>query len=79
LQEATKTRLDIFETALGELKLGVYYSLEDNLPYTTISIERDERQLDSVLKMIKDLEEKQTDNNSTIKEKQQDLFIFSDG
>lgn len=78
LQEATKTRLDIFETALGELKLGVYYSLEDNLPYTTISIERDERQLDSVLKMIKDLEEKQTDNNSTIKEKQQDLFIFSD-
>jgi len=29
--------------------------------------------------MIKDLEEKQTDNNSTIKEKQQDLFIFSDG
>ncbi|PFG45463.1 hypothetical protein ATG66_3754 [Vibrio sp. ES.051] len=76
--DAKKTRIDIFETSHGELKLGVYYSLEEKLPYDTIAIEKDERHLKKVFTMIESIEIKQGDTSSTASEQQGDLFTFDD-
>ncbi|EMW7171340.1 hypothetical protein AAFM81_002154 [Vibrio fluvialis] len=72
--EARKTRLDIFETSRGELKLGVYYSLQEKLPSDTIAIEKDERHLKKVLALLENIERKQGETVSKKPEQQQDLF-----
>ncbi|AXT69691.1 hypothetical protein [Vibrio sp. dhg] len=77
--EAKNTRIDIFETSHGELKLGVYYSLEEKLPYDTIAIEKDERHLNKVLEMIESIETKQGETPSTPPEQQGNLFNFDEG
>lgn len=75
--EAKKTRLDVFETSRGELKLGVYYSLDERLPYDTIAIENDERHLNKVLSMMERIDAGQEDAVKA-PEQQGDLFSFAD-
>ncbi|PNH94625.1 hypothetical protein [Vibrio diazotrophicus] len=76
--EARKTRLNIFKTSRGELKLGVYYSLEDKLPYTTIAVEESDIHLKKVLAMIESIEENLGDKTFGSIEQQSDLFGFGD-
>lgn len=67
----------MFETSRGELKLGVYYSLDERLPYDTIAIENDERHLNKVLSMIERIDAGQEDIVKA-PEQQGDLFSFAD-
>ncbi|HHF0550421.1 TPA: hypothetical protein ACPHT2_000011 [Vibrio antiquarius] len=76
--EAKNTRIDIFKTSHGELKLGVYYSLEEKLPYDTIAIEKDERHLKKVLELIESIEKKQGKTPSNPPEQQGNLFNFDE-
>lgn len=73
---ARSTRLEIIKHDNGELKLGVYYSKEDKLPYCSIPIEKDESQLPHVLALLEELYQNQGDTNtqSIKQEVQKDLF-----
>lgn len=71
---ARSTRLEIIKHENGELKLEVYYSKEDKLPYCSIPIEKDESQLPKVLTMLESLENKQTTTQHKKPNVQEDLF-----
>lgn len=75
---AKSTRLEIIEYSNGEIKLGVYYTLEDKLPCLSIPIEKDESQLPKVLTMLESLEKKQTTTQYKKQEVQDDLFNFDE-
>tara|TARA_R110000751_G_scaffold106901_2_gene203071 strand:- start:282 stop:1562 length:1281 start_codon:yes stop_codon:yes gene_type:complete len=73
---ATSTRLEIIKYQNGELKLGVYYSLEDKLPYRSIAIEKNESELPSVLAMLESFNKNQGNTQHEKQEVQEDLFAF---
>lgn len=71
---AKSTRLEVIEYSNGEIKLGVYYSLEDKLPYLSIPIEKDKSQLPKVLAMLESLDKNQHKTQHKKQEIQGDLF-----
>jgi hypothetical protein len=73
---ATSTRLEIIKYQNGELKLGVYYSLEDKLPYRSIAIEKNESELPSMLAMLESFNKNQGNTQHEKQEVQEDLFAF---
>lgn len=74
LNGANSTRLDIIKYPNGELKLGVYSSSKDKLPYRSIPIENDESQLSKVLVMLESLEKIEVTSQHKKQEVQEDLF-----
>lgn len=76
LTNAKKTKLVLFETSRGELNLGMYYTTEDQLPFDRIPIEKDNRNLSKVLKMMAKVIDAQHEQPQKM-EKQQDLFGFN--
>jgi hypothetical protein len=76
LTKAYSTRLDILEYENGQLKLAVYYSLENKLPHRSIPIEKDESQLPKVLAMLESLDKSKNNTQHKKQEVQDDLFGF---
>lgn len=75
LTVATSIRLEVIKYPNGKLKLGVYYSLEDKLPYHSISIERDDSQQQKVLSILEGLKKKESTSQHKKEEAQGDLFL----
>ncbi|QYJ79937.1 hypothetical protein [Shewanella acanthi] len=73
LTRAQQTKLEILQGSKGELKLGLYSTLENKLPTYSIAIENSDYQLPKILKLI---EKMKTTEMTTPKEEQVDLFGF---
>ncbi len=76
LFEAKCTKLEVIQHSNGELTLGIYTSLESKLPYCSIPIEKDERQLPKVAAMLESLDKKQSTTPLKKQEVQADLFDY---
>ncbi len=73
LTRAQQTKLEILQNSKGELKLGLYSSLENKLPTYSVAIENSDYQLPKMLKL---LEKMKTIEVKKPNEEQEDLFGF---